>query len=228
MAHCPAAFSCHATKRSSTFSCGYCTTKSTMVVVPPQAAALGPVSNVSEAKVPPNGISMWVCASTPPGRPYRSLAAITRSTFLARSKPSRVDPGASTAAMVSPSISTSASAVPVAFTTVPFVISVFVTRSSFDLAGSRCDDRRVGVGPAVAEELPRVAHLADQVEIEVADDDVLVLAAAAIADEVPLRIDELARPVEGDRLLAVLVVLAPDPVRGADEVAVGRGGGGLL
>jgi hypothetical protein len=81
---------------------------------------------------------------------------------------------------------------------------------------------------AVAEELPRVAHLADEVEVQVAHDDVLVLGAAALADEVALGIDELARPVEGDRLLAVLVVLAPDAVRGADEVAVRRGRGRLL
>ena len=41
--------------------------KSTIVVVPPHAAARVPVSNVSAAVVPPKGISMWVCPSTPPG-----------------------------------------------------------------------------------------------------------------------------------------------------------------
>ena len=30
-------------------------------------AARVPVSNVSEALVPPNGSSMWVCGSMPPG-----------------------------------------------------------------------------------------------------------------------------------------------------------------
>ena len=44
-----------------------CTAKSMIVVVPPQAAARVPVSNVSTECVPPNGISMWVCASMPPG-----------------------------------------------------------------------------------------------------------------------------------------------------------------
>ena len=43
------------------------TAKSTIVVVPPQAAARVPVSNVSTENVPPNGISMWVCTSMPPG-----------------------------------------------------------------------------------------------------------------------------------------------------------------
>ncbi len=38
-----------------------------MLVVPPHAAARVPVSKVSEASVPPNGICMWVCASMPPG-----------------------------------------------------------------------------------------------------------------------------------------------------------------
>jgi hypothetical protein len=42
--------------------------KSTMVVVPPHAAARVPVSKVSAAVVPPNGISMCVWPSTPPGR----------------------------------------------------------------------------------------------------------------------------------------------------------------
>ena len=44
-----------------------CTAKSMIVVVPPQAAARVPVSKVSDANVPPNGSSMCVCASTPPG-----------------------------------------------------------------------------------------------------------------------------------------------------------------
>ena len=55
------------------------TAKSTMVVVPPQAAARVPVSKVSEAKVPPNGSSMWVWASTPPGMTYLPVASMVRS-----------------------------------------------------------------------------------------------------------------------------------------------------
>ncbi len=43
---------------------------STMVVTPPHAAAVEPVSNVSLAKVPPNGSSMWVWTSIPPGMTY--------------------------------------------------------------------------------------------------------------------------------------------------------------
>ena len=93
-------------------------------VVPPQAAARVPVSNVSEALVPPNGSSMCVWASMPPGMTSLPLASITVSTDAARSWPSSWEPGASTAAIVSPSTSTSAVAVPVAFTTVPPVIKI--------------------------------------------------------------------------------------------------------
>ena len=48
-------------------------------VVPPKAAAMVPVSKVSEAFVPPKGSSMWVWTSTPPGMTYRPDASSTRS-----------------------------------------------------------------------------------------------------------------------------------------------------
>jgi hypothetical protein len=69
-----------------------------IVVVPPQAAARVPVSKVSLAKVPPNGSSMWVCASTPPGITYLPVASMTSSAVQA-GRP----PRAARAAMVSPS-----------------------------------------------------------------------------------------------------------------------------
>ena len=47
-----------------------------MLVVPPKAAARVPVSNVSLAKVPPNGSSMWVWTSMPPGMTYLPLASM--------------------------------------------------------------------------------------------------------------------------------------------------------
>ncbi|GAA3150730.1 hypothetical protein GCM10017687_80450 [Streptomyces echinatus] len=53
--------------------------KSTIVVVPPQAAARVPVSKVSAAVVPPKGISMWVWPSTPPGMTYLPVASMTFS-----------------------------------------------------------------------------------------------------------------------------------------------------
>ncbi len=84
-----------------------------------------PVSNVSEAYVPPNGISMWVCPSMPPGMTYFPAASMTVSAERATSRPS-CDPGARTAAIVSPSTRTSCSEEPSAVTTVPFVISVVI------------------------------------------------------------------------------------------------------
>ncbi len=55
-----------------------CTAKSITLVVPPQAAAVVPGSKVSDAAVPPNGSSKWVCASMPPGITYLPVASITR------------------------------------------------------------------------------------------------------------------------------------------------------
>ena len=76
MAQLPSAFECHLSSVASSDVPLAWTAKSMMVVVPPQAAALVPVSNVSTEKVPPNGISMCVCASIPPGITYRSVASM--------------------------------------------------------------------------------------------------------------------------------------------------------
>src|SRR4051794_32656083 len=165
-----------------------------IVVVPPHAAARVPVSNVSLADVPPNGSCMCVCASIPPGITYFPVASTTLSTDAATSVPRSCDPGDSTAAIVSPSMRTSASARPVAETTVPPVMSVVVMilrclslwnpviepveiRWS-SLSGSGLGDPRVRVGPAVAVELPVVAHLEHHVEVEVPHEQLLVLGGA--------------------------------------------------
>ncbi len=67
MAQLPSALACQLSRPSRSERPTDCTAKSTIVVVPPQAAARVPVSKESEAAVPPKGSSMWVCASTPPG-----------------------------------------------------------------------------------------------------------------------------------------------------------------
>ena len=51
-----------------------------IVVVPPNAAARVPVSNVSLANVPPNGSSMCVWTSIAPGITYFPVASIVVST----------------------------------------------------------------------------------------------------------------------------------------------------
>ncbi len=76
MAQLPSAFECHLSSVASSDVPLACTAKSMMVVVPPQAAAVVPVAKVSAENVPPNGISMCVCASMPPGITYRPVASI--------------------------------------------------------------------------------------------------------------------------------------------------------
>src|SRR3954452_7618106 len=223
MAHRPAAFSCHAASPSCTRSPNRWTAKSTIVVVPPHAAAAVPVSNVSDANVPPNGSSMWVCTSTPPGTTYLPVASMTRSAVAARSWPSAVEPGATSAAIVSPSMSTSARARPVALTTVPPVISVVMAGPP-----SRRRDRVVLVRAPVPVELPRLADPPDRVEVDVAHDDLALVGARDVAHVVAVRADEVRRAVERHSLLAELVELAADPVVGADEVAVRDRGRRLL
>src|SRR4029079_9115432 len=73
--------------------------------------------------------------------------------------------------------------------------------------------------PAVAEELPRVPHLADLVEVELRGDEG-VLVALGLRQELPARIAEVALPV---KLADVPRPFEADAVDGADEVAVGDG-----
>ena len=54
------------------------------IVVPPNAAARVPVSKVSLANVPPNGSSMWVWTSMPPGITYLPVASMVSSAVDAR------------------------------------------------------------------------------------------------------------------------------------------------
>ena len=100
MAALPAALACQASSPSSVDAPRLWMAKSTMQVVPPNAAARVPVSNVSEDSVPPNGISMWVWGSTPPGITSRPAASMTRSAAISRLRP--------ISATVSPSMKMSA------------------------------------------------------------------------------------------------------------------------
>ena len=61
--------------------------KSTIVVVPPNAAAMVPDSKSSAEVVPPNGMSMWVWTSMPPGRTYLPLASMTLSAGMVSAEP---------------------------------------------------------------------------------------------------------------------------------------------
>ena len=60
----------------------------------------------------------------------------------------------------------------------------------------RPDEVVVGIGPTVAEELPRLADLLDLVQVEVADDELLLVRVTDVADELAARVDEVRLAVE--------------------------------
>src|SRR5512146_1757233 len=197
-----------------------------MVVVPPQAAARVPVSKVSAENVPPNGISMCVCTSIPPGSTYLPVASMTWSAAGPASSPAA--PLAMTAAIFSPATSTSASSVPDAVTTVPPWISVVLTAlspGSLPLAGgSWLYQRLVLVRAAVAVELPQVPDLGQLVHVQVADQHLVGVVGGRVAHQLAARVGEVGLAVE----VVVPERLDADPVDRADEVLVGHRGRGLL
>jgi hypothetical protein len=103
--------------------------KSTIVVVPPKAAARVPVSKVSLDRVPPKGISMWVCTSMPPGTTSLSDAS-TRTSAPSAKREASSEPGSARATIRSPSTRTSWRVTPVLLTTAPPVTTVRIGSSS--------------------------------------------------------------------------------------------------
>ena len=61
-------------------SVGVCSAKSTIVVVPPKAAARVPLAKVSHVTVGPITFSRCTWVSTPPGSTQRPVASITRTS----------------------------------------------------------------------------------------------------------------------------------------------------
>src|SRR6185369_7363853 len=74
----------------------------------------------------------------------------------------------------------------------------------------------VCVGTAIAEELPRVAHFANLVEIEICDDE-RVFIAWRFGHKLPARIAEVTLPV---KLTDVPRVLVSDAIDRADEITI--------
>src|SRR5262245_11876326 len=128
---------------------------------------------------------MWVCTSTPPGSTYLPVASIVRTGAMPIAS---AWPGASTAAMVSPSMRTSPALRPVALRMSPPVISVVLI--------SGLDELAVGIGPTVAVEGPTVADLFDLVEVQIPHDQFGLVGVTRVADELALGIDEIALAVE--------------------------------
>src|ERR1041384_8270413 len=77
----------------------------------------------------------------------------------------------------------------------------------------------VHIGAAIAEELPGFADFADHVQVQVCGEN-FVLVAGRLRDDLAARITEVAGAVE---LADVPRSLHPDPVDGADIIAVGYG-----
>src|ERR1700722_19645031 len=84
--------------------------------------------------------------------------------------------------------------------------------------------RAIGLGTAVAEELPEIAHLAHHVPIHLGGDQ-LVLVRARLGDDLAARIDEIGGAIETADAPGLL---GADTVDGADIAAIRRGGGGLF
>src|ERR1044072_6843820 len=78
------------------------------------------------------------------------------------------------------------------------------------------DECAIGIGTAIAEELPRVSHFANLVEIEIGDDE-CVLIARRLRDILPARIAEVTLPV---KLADVPRLLVTDAIDRADEITV--------
>src|SRR5689334_5626907 len=187
--------------------------KSMIVVVPPWAAATVPVSKSSEEFVPPNGRSMCVWQSMPPGMTYCPAALTVWSTAPSPSA-ARCDAWVM-ATILSPSIQTSAAKVSDAVTTVPSLMSVRM---------SVLDQWAVGVGAPVAEELPGPPDLLDHVEVQRGDDE-LVLVLARARQDLAARVDEVRVAVE---LADVPRALGAHAIDRAHEVAIGHRVRGLL
>src|ERR1700677_5066736 len=202
MSQLPSALPCHLSRVASSDVPLACTAKSTMVVVPPHAAARVPVSNVSAENVPPNGISMCVCTSIPPGSTYLPVASMTRSAATAAGFSAAASPvtaRASTAAIFSPATSTSASSVPDAVTTVPPLINTVTALPPRSLAladGSGLYQRFVLVGPAVAVELPQVPDLGELLHVQVTHQHLVLVVGGGVANELAPRVHEVGLAVE--------------------------------
>ena len=78
------------------------------------------------------------------------------------------------------------------------------------------NDRAVKIRTAIAEELPRIADLADLIHVEVGDDQ-LILIACADGKHLPARIAEIALAVE---FADIPRSLGANAVDGTDEVSV--------
>src|SRR5439155_16301213 len=93
-----------------------------------------------------------------------------------------------------------------------------VNPKSIPEGGLRPDEVAVCVGSPIAEKLPGLADLVDLVEVQVADEQLLLVRVADLAHKLAPWVAEIGLPVE----IVVAEGLDPDPVDGAHVVAVGE------
>src|SRR2546423_11195662 len=86
------------------------------------------------------------------------------------------------------------------------------------------DELRITLRPAIAEELPGVAHFANHVKIEIGNHQ-RVFVARRLGDNLSPRIAEVTLAVKFSDVPGHFVA---DPVDGADEVTIRNGVGGLF
>src|SRR3954447_3313015 len=149
----PSARACHVSRPSRRDLPLDWTAKSTIVVVPPNAAARVPVSKSSLANVPPKGSFMWVWTSMPPGITHLPLASM-RSSAVARSPMPRP-----ISSIVSPSIRMSASYDPSAVTIVPPVMRVRITAPAQPRSPGQDPEEHCADGRPVRAAVSEVATL---------------------------------------------------------------------
>ena len=84
--------------------------------------------------------------------------------------------------------------------------------------------RTVLIGTAIEIEMPGVPNFLNDIEVEVAHDQLLIVGAAQFSDELPLRIAEVALAVK----VVIAMFLDADAIDGADIISIEDGVRSLL
>ena len=205
--------------------------KSTMQVVPPATPEAVPTSKSSALTVPMKPSSMCTCGSIKPGGGNAPVASIVSSplsgsslvpiyvivpVFEAQVGREALGCGDHLAVVDDDAHDSSGLPAPAAVTR-RFLVSCLAGDEPPASVASQIGQSGVGLGPAVAEELPGLAHLVDRVEVHLRHDQGVVVL-VRLRQEAAARVDEVRRAVE---LADVPGRLGADAVDRADEVAVG-------
>ena len=188
---------------------------STIVVTPPHAAAREPVSNVSLANVPPNGSSMWVWTSIPPGDDVlaggvdHAVGALLGGGEVARARRRRRSSRRRSARRwaITPVVEMTCA---VLDQRACAIARLLVER----LSGRRARRRRRGGGRGRTPSRSRTSRILSRSRSRTISSG--LYGVADVADELPSRVDEVALPVE----VVLAERLDADAVDRADVVHV--------